>query len=226
MSISNLKKHNAQFEKMDAIASLTSTEGTPTAKSAKKTAPRVTRSMIARSPSPTASSCVSESTLVSIASTTAVKTPKKVGRRTSKASKKPKDGISEVISEINTSSILPETSESQFINETDVVSPASSIVSAASSVRYSTRKSEKKLLSSSKVDDTLDTPTTRKYNLRGKKGAATPHLAEEFEKKEKATPKLTRKPRVSRRVSKIAETNAAVENEIEEKVEPDVESSN
>ena len=220
MSISNLKKHNAQFEKLDAIANLTNDDGTPTRK---KNAPRVTRSMVARSPSPTASSCVSDSTLVSMASTSAIKTPKKLGRRTSKASKKPKDEVSEAIEEANSNSnILPDVQESQVIIEADVASPTSSIVSQASSVRFSTRKTVEKKSVASKLEssDTLDTPTTKKYNLRSKGGSATPQY-DESEKK--TASKLTRKPRVSRRVSKIAiETSGEVNDEVEEKIESDL----
>jgi len=87
MSISNLKKHNAAFEKLDAIADLIKKEDEEVDEMAniringgrKPAAVRVTRSMV--SVSPNASSCVSESTMVSIASTSAVKSPKKVGRK-------------------------------------------------------------------------------------------------------------------------------------------------
>ncbi len=95
MSISNLKKHNAAYEKLDAIADLvkkeayeegneegdemTNIRNVVSGGGKRPAAKRVTRSMV--SVSPNASSCVSESTLVTVASTSAVKTPKKVGRK-------------------------------------------------------------------------------------------------------------------------------------------------
>lgn len=72
MSISNLKKHNAAIEKMDAIAGLTKQNEVKDhiVVSVKKSdSVRKTR-QAARSPSPTASSCVSESTIASVVSTT------------------------------------------------------------------------------------------------------------------------------------------------------------
>lgn len=82
MSIKNLKKHNAAFEKMDIIADLKKPldeeGGDEVSSGGRKT--RVTRSMV--TVSPTASSCVSESTLMSVASTSVAKgTPKTIGRR-------------------------------------------------------------------------------------------------------------------------------------------------
>jgi hypothetical protein len=73
MSISNLKKHDEVFEKMDVIASLTKQNSTETEENELITIKTNSRSkaLRGRSPSPTASSCVSESTITStIASAT------------------------------------------------------------------------------------------------------------------------------------------------------------
>ncbi len=86
MSIKNLRRHNAAYEKMDIIADLMKKdeecgeEVELRASGGTTRATRVTRSMV--TVSPTASSCVSESTLMSVASASVAKgTPKKVGRR-------------------------------------------------------------------------------------------------------------------------------------------------
>jgi len=73
MSISNLKKHDEVFEKMDEIASLTKQNSTETEENELIAIKKNSRSKASRgrSPSPTASSCVSESTITStIASAT------------------------------------------------------------------------------------------------------------------------------------------------------------
>jgi len=87
MSISNLKKHNAAFEKMDEILNQqNSVENDNESVNTKKTARSRNTRKATRSPSPTASSCVSESTIAST-NATATKANTKTTRGKAKTAK-------------------------------------------------------------------------------------------------------------------------------------------
>ena len=76
MSISNLKKHNAAYDKLDSLglAKQSSTEVEEEIISVKRGGRKTTRTTTTRSPSPTASSIVSESTVASVSQPTKTRT--------------------------------------------------------------------------------------------------------------------------------------------------------
>jgi len=187
MSISNLKKHNAAYDRLDSLAKQSSTEVEEEIISVKRGSKKSTRSATTRSPSPTASSIVSESTVVSIASV-ATKTR---GTRGKTASSKAK--------------------QEPIVDEND--SPTESLASVAStSSRYSMRERRGATAAAADTAETKLSPS-KAYGLRSKGKSTTSKSEDNQDAPGQAKVKRTRSKTLKTAESETHKLEAITESE-------------